>query len=163
MYQVPSILWAKRCLLLSRSVAEGHIGESNPLHPLVAFTMFLTFEARCIMALQWWDDSTLQELYLISKQVVEKLRCAEDEKLRALHIISEVHEKQYGKVLACLLEKPPNLPKMLKYVKDSKECSTRLKRKYDAEADHEDRVVEAVTPIEEPSEITNTSSRIIDL
>lgn len=73
-------------------------------------------------ALQRWDDSTLQELYLISKQVVEELGCA-DEKLRVLHVISEVHKKQYGKTLACLLEEPPNFPKMLKYVKNCKEYS----------------------------------------
>jgi hypothetical protein len=51
------------------------------------------------------------------------LGCAEDEKLRVLHVISEVHKKQYGKILACLLEEPPNFPKMLKYVKNGKEYS----------------------------------------
>lgn len=115
------------------------------------------------MALQRQDDSTVQDLYLISKQVVEELGCAEDEKLRALHVISEAHEKQYGKILACLLEEPPNLPKMLQYVVDGREHSKRLKQRYDDEAEHEDTVTEAVTPIEEPSKITNTTSSMIDL
>ncbi|EIE83963.1 hypothetical protein RO3G_08668 [Rhizopus delemar RA 99-880] len=96
MYQVPSTFWAKCCLLLSQATVEGHIGESNQLHPLVAFTMFLTFEARC-------------------------------------------------------------------YVVDGREHSKRLKQRYDDEAEHEDTVTEAVTPIEEPSKITNTTSSMIDL
>lgn len=163
MYQASSPFWAKRCLVLSQSTIEGHIEDTEPLHPLVVLTMFLTYDARCILALPRWDDSTIQELYSIAKQVAQESTCVEDEKLRALHVISEVHENQYTKIMACLLEEPPNLRKALKYVEDGRQYSARLKRKYDAEAHHDEEPAEAVTPLEEPPKITNTNNRSLDL
>ncbi|KAL1930187.1 hypothetical protein VTP01DRAFT_1341 [Rhizomucor pusillus] len=95
------------CIKISPATLLQHEFTPCPEHPFI-----------CIMALPIWDDSTVQELYLIGKQVAQESACAED-KLRALHVISEVHEKQYGKIMACLSEEPPNLRKALKHVEDA--------------------------------------------
>lgn len=158
LYEASCSFWADRCLLLSRATIEAHINEDEPLHPLVALTMFLTYGERCRMALPRWDDQTIQVLCSVAKQFSEETEHAEDGKLKALQVISEVHEKQYSKIRACLTEEPPNISKSLQDLENGLSYSGRLKGKYDAALEHEDEPPETLTPMEEPPETTSASS-----
>ncbi|KAG2205765.1 hypothetical protein INT47_003948 [Mucor saturninus] len=42
---IPCDFWAAECLILSRDTIKGYINVEESLHPLVAFGMFLTYQA----------------------------------------------------------------------------------------------------------------------
>lgn len=74
--KIPSFPWAKKCVFLNTYSIQDHL-DTIPLHPLVALGAFLTAQKVSILDHTQQDDTTIQQLYGISKHVFEHVATRE--------------------------------------------------------------------------------------
>lgn len=144
MHEIPSEFWANRCLVLSKSTILGRMDENN-LHPLVAFTMFLAHKQRCILTLTRWDDPTVQQLYLMAREIVEKIKTDEDERWTFCKRSVKWTKSSTRNFYDCLKDEPPKISKALQDTED------RLKRSEETASANEDPKVSDTLKEESPA------------
>ncbi|KAI8973826.1 hypothetical protein BDF20DRAFT_884280 [Mycotypha africana] len=153
MFETICYNWAKNCHLISNRIIEPALSnESSAMDPIVAIQYFFGSQQRNITTLDLHDDVTIIELYTIAKNETEKYADASESQLNALATICSASEDQFKKIKSILKDELTANSKAFKYVNQSIDYHSKLKRKYE-EIIFEDKDG-TTTPMEEPAEIT---------
>lgn len=74
MFETICYNWAKNCYLISNQIINPASNDKSSanIEPIVAIQYFLGSQHRNIIALEFYDDLTIIELYTISKNEIKK-------------------------------------------------------------------------------------------
>ncbi|KAI7896230.1 uncharacterized protein EV154DRAFT_492748 [Mucor mucedo] len=110
---IPCDLWAAECLILSKETIEGYINVEESLHPLVAFGMFLTYQASTITLLPRSEDPTLVLLYEIAEKSFQKMYYKDISLLEELKNMCDTQLHDYKNMMTTLQNKVQPLDTIL--------------------------------------------------
>ncbi|KAG0749666.1 hypothetical protein G6F16_004842 [Rhizopus arrhizus] len=140
--EIPSLFWAKRCLLVS-STTLSTIQSTGQLDPLAAIGLFLCSQKPSITQLvSGGQDTTMKLLYKIAVNNVQQLLGEEEEITKGIKAICDNTCVQLEKIKSCIQNgNTESLDKVLLYIEDASVYLNRQKRKFTTGRD--------VTPIPE--------------
>lgn len=116
MFETICYNWAKNCYLISNQIIDPALNNKSSanMDPIVAIQYFLGSQQRNIIALDFYDDLTIIELYTIAKNETEKYVDASKSQLNALATICSTSENQFKKIKNLLKDELPTNSKALK-------------------------------------------------
>lgn len=94
MKELPSLGWAKSCLLINKESILNFENET-PLEPLVALAHFFVEQQPSLLRIKRYDDVTVQLLYSTAKRIFEGETTADKDKDDALE---EVCAESYNQL-----------------------------------------------------------------
>lgn len=124
--EIPSLLWAKRCLLIS-STTLSTIQSTEQLDPLATIGLFLCSQNLSITHLvSGGQDTTMKLLYKVAVKNVQQLLGEEEETTKGIKAICDNTYVQLEKIKSCIQNGNTEfLDKALLYIEDT---SIYLKR-----------------------------------
>ncbi|CEG80113.1 hypothetical protein RMATCC62417_14494 [Rhizopus microsporus] len=157
MFETTCYHWAKNCYLISNKIINPALNNksSDNMDPIVAMQYFLGSQQRSIMALDFYDDPTIIELYKVAKIETEKYVEASNSQLNALSTICSTSESQFNKIKELLKDEIPENSKVFKYINQGAQYHSRLKKKYEEAIYGLNDEDGALTPMQDPEEIKN--------
>lgn len=140
--EIPSLFWAKRCLLMSSTTLSA-IQPTEQLDPLAAIGLFLCSQKLSITHLvSGAQDTTMKLLYKIAMNNIQQLLGEEEEKTKGIKAICDNTHVQLEKIKNCIQNGgTESLDKALLYVENTSIYLNSQKRKFTTGRD--------VTPIPE--------------
>lgn len=157
MFETTYYHWAKKCYLISNKIISPALNNKSSEHmdPIVAIQYFLGSQQRNIMALDFYDNPMIIELYKIAKIETEKYVEASNSQLSALSTICSISESQFNKIKELLKDEIPENSKVFKNINQGAQYHSRLKRKYEAAISGFNDENGTLTPMQDPEEIKN--------
>lgn len=157
MFETTCYHWAKKCYLISNKIINPALNNksSERMDPIVAIQYFLGNQQRNIMALDFYDDPMIIELYKIAKIETEKYVEASNSQLSAISTICSISESQFNKIKELLKDEIPENSKVFKNINQGAQYHSRLKRKYEAAISGFNDENGTLTPMQDPEEIKN--------
>ncbi|GAA5812415.1 hypothetical protein MFLAVUS_005870 [Mucor flavus] len=129
--EIPSLFWAKRCLLIS-STALSTVQSTEQSDPLAAISLFLCSQKLSITHLvSGGQDTTMKLLYKIAVKDVQQLLGEEEETTKGIKAICDNICVQLEKIKSCIQnDNTEFLDKALLYIEDTFIYLNRQKRKF---------------------------------
>lgn len=150
--------WAKNCYLISKKIINPALNNKNSdsTDPIVTIQYFLSSQQRNIIALNFYDDSTIIELYIVAKNETDRYVDASKSQLNTLSTACSTSENRFEKIMNILNELPTN-SKVSKYGNQGTEYRSKLKRKYEDILSGLDNQDETLTSMEDQGYSVNGS------
>lgn len=127
------------------------------MDPIVTIQYFLNNQQRNIIALNFYDDSTIIELYIIAKNETDRYVDASKSQLNTLATVCSTSENRFKKIMNLLKDELPTNSKVSKYGNQGTEYRSKLKRKYEDILSGLDDQDETITPMEDQEYSVNGS------
>jgi hypothetical protein len=116
-------------MIFNADSITNHIHQL-PLEPAVALTYFFTQQQRHIMALDEYDDPTLQNIYKTAYLSFSVDRAVKKDTNIQMQVFCDATASQFQKIIRCNNEDTPASKKRLqKYAEDGKKFAQRIKRR----------------------------------
>lgn len=100
----PCELWAQKILIFNGDSIASHV-DQIPFEPIVALAYFFTQQQRHLLALDEYDDPTLQKIYRTAYKIFSLDKAIEEDNKLAMVEFCEVSANQFRKIIRCAKKK----------------------------------------------------------
>jgi hypothetical protein len=115
---IPCDFWAAECLILSKESIKEYINVKEPLYPLVALGMFLTYQASTITLLPRSEDPTLIFLYETANKSFQEIYNRDFKLLEQLKNVCDTQLQEYKNMMHTLQTKEQPLDTITQQIQE---------------------------------------------